>query len=152
MDMTDTRLLFHKPEPRKRLKARERVSYRDHVKAVRDYVFGRERGLCRCCRIRAAESMHELVFKSRGGKVSRKNSVAVCGDGVQGCHGLLQAHQVHYGTSQRGADATLTFTPITARAADYLRVKVGESIVSPLMRDCDDVAETARERREDAPK
>lgn len=138
MDMTDTGFAYPKPEPCKAKKARERVAYRDHVKAVRDYVFGRERGICRCCRVRHAESMHELVFKSRDGKVQRKNSVAVCGDGVQGCHGLLQRHEVIFGGSQRGAESTLTFTPTTQRAADHLRVKVGETIVSPLMRETDD--------------
>lgn len=143
MDMTNTGLGFPKPEPRKRVKAREKRSYADHVKAVRDYVFGRERGICRCCRARAAQSMHELVFKSLGGKVQRKNSVAVCGElgnDIEFCHGLLQAHQIIFGAGQRGAESTLTFTPTTQRAADHLRVKIGESIVSPLMRETDECA------------
>jgi hypothetical protein len=41
-----------------------------------------------------AESVHEIVPKSLGGKVSLENSIPVCGDGVRGCHGLLQRHEV----------------------------------------------------------
>jgi hypothetical protein len=140
VDMTDSRLAHPKPEPRKRVKARERRSFADHVKAVRDYVFGRERGTCRCCRARAAESMHELVFRSLGGKVSRKNSVAVCGDGVRGCHGLLQRHEVIHGAGVLGAESTLMFTPVTLRAADYMRINKNETIVSPPMRETEDGA------------
>lgn len=84
--------------------------------------------------------MHELVFRSRGGKVSRKNSIAVCGDGVEGCHGHLQAHRVQFGAGQRGAESTLVFTPVAQIAADWLRVKVGESIESPPMRNLDEMS------------
>lgn len=120
-----------KPEPRARTKRREKREHADIVAAVRTYVFGRERGLCRICRIRPADSMHELVPRSVGGKVSKRNSVAVCGLGTTGCHGLIQAHQIqwaeHYGI---GAQGPLTFTPISQTAADWLRVKVGERIES----------------------
>lgn len=39
-------------------------------------------------------SVHELVFKSLGGKVSLENSVTVCGSGTTGCHGYLQSHEI----------------------------------------------------------
>ena len=135
--MTSTGLAYPKPEPRKKVKARERRSWADHVKAVRDFVFGRERGICRCCRWRDAESMHELVFRSQGGKVSRKNSIAVCGDGVRGCHGFLQRHEINYMAGAGGAQSTLGFTAMTEAAADYMRIKRWETIMSPLMRETD---------------
>lgn len=38
--------------------------------------------------------MHEIVPRSLGGAVSRDNSVALCGDGVRGCHGKVQRHEL----------------------------------------------------------
>jgi hypothetical protein len=91
-------------------------------KSIREYVFEREQGICRCCRIRKAESMHELRFRSLGGKVSKRNSVALCGDGVQGCHGLLQRHEIDFACDIEGAEGLLKFQPKTQRAADWMRV------------------------------
>ncbi len=92
------------------------------AKPIREYVFEREQGICRCCRIRKAESMHELRFRSLGGKVSKKNSVAVCGDGVRGCHGMLQRLQIAYVCDSDGAEGQLRFCPLNAAAADWMRV------------------------------
>lgn len=127
-----------KPEKRQKT-ARARIKVRRKPKAERDaiaetrvFVFGRERGICRCCRFRPAESMHELRFKSLGGKVNKRNSVAVCGDGVNGCHGMLQRNQITY-EPRDGANGTLYFTPTDQTRADWLRIKLGERIESAPM-------------------
>lgn len=112
MDMgKHTGLALPKPESRKRVKAREDRAYAKHVKAIRAAVFARERGICRCCGYVAAESMHEIVFRSQGGKVSMENSIAVCGDGVRGCHGRLQRHEytVRLISKRNGAQGGLAF-------------------------------------------
>lgn len=124
-----------KPEPRKRVKARKVRQHRTRVHEIRDYVFMRERDICRCCRVRAAHSMHELQFRSVGGKVSKANSVAVCGSGTTLCHGFLQQHDIAWSGDIEGAEGTVSFTPLNERAASHLRIKLGESIVSPPMRD-----------------
>lgn len=95
--------------------------------AIREYVFEREQGMCRCCRCRRADSMHELLFRSLGGKVSKRNSVAVCGDGVRGCHGYLQRNEIDW---QGDAEERLSFQPLTKRAAEWMRIKLGLWIVS----------------------
>lgn len=94
---------------------------------IRDYVFEREQGICRCCRIRKAESMHELRFRSLGGKVSKRNSVAVCGDGVQRCHGFLQRNEIDWCGN---AEEQLSFQPNSKAAADWMRIKLGLWVVS----------------------
>lgn len=107
-----------------------RIQARD-TSDIRAYVFARERDLCRCCRCRPAESMHEMRFRSLGGKVGRKNSIAVCGDGVRGCHGLLQRHEIDWSAvTASGAEGTLLFTAMTGPAADHLKVAIGEVIES----------------------
>lgn len=63
------------------------------MRRIRVAVFARDGGRCRCCG-RPATSMHELRPRSLGGAVSLANSIAVCGDGVQGCHGRLQRHEI----------------------------------------------------------
>lgn len=101
---------------------------------IRAYVFARERDVCRCCRKRRAESMHEIVFRSQGGKISRKNSIAVCGDGVRGCHGFLQRHEIYVNFGAMvDAEAELLFQPATQAAADWVCVGLREVIASPLM-------------------
>lgn len=67
---------------------------RDRIAKVRAYIIARERNVCRCCRFRVGQSMHELLPRSRGGKISRTNSVWLCGDGVAGCHGLIQRYEI----------------------------------------------------------
>lgn len=124
-----------KPEPRKRAKSRTMRVYHGHVKETRDYVFARERGICRCCRIRAAESMHELRPKSLRGKVSKRNSVAVCGDGVRGCHGMLQRHEIAVRIDHTEAEGTVLFYPQTGKAADWMRIARYSFIESQPMRE-----------------
>jgi len=125
-----------KPEPRKKAKARKLRLHRMHVHDIRDYVFMRERNICRCCRAREAHSMHEMKPRSIGGQYSRKNSIAVCGTGTTMCHGFLQQHKIEWETNPMvGAEGFIVFTPKTQLAADHMKVKLGESIVSPPMRD-----------------
>lgn len=102
---------------------------------VRVYVFGRERNICRCCRKRRADSMHELRFRSLGGKVSRQNSVAVCGDGVNGCHGYLQRNEISYVLQQQdfGAERALIFRPETRKACEWMELTPGHCILSEPM-------------------
>lgn len=125
MDMTIKGFAHPKPEPRKTKKAREREHYADYVAKIRAYVFGRERGICRCCMLRSAESMHELQSKGAGGLVSKKNSVAVCGRLVgaePSCHTYLQQRQIQWSHEGRGAEGTLLFVPTTAIASDWMRI------------------------------
>lgn len=135
MDMSDARLAYPKPEARVKTKARQEKIRVTSVKDVRQYVFARERNLCRCCRIRPAESMHEIRPRSVGGKVSRKNSVALCGSGTTGCHGHAQGHRISIGGSILGAEAELVFTANNQAAAEHCRIKVGEQIVSRPMQE-----------------
>lgn len=62
-------------------------------KAVKRAVMERDAHTCRVCG-KPAESVHELRFQSLGGKVALANSIAVCGDGVRGCHGKLQRNRL----------------------------------------------------------
>jgi hypothetical protein len=103
------------------------------TKDVRAYVFARERDICRICRKRPATSMHELQFRSCGGRVSKRNSVAACGDGVSGCHGFAQRHEIAWDDYGLGAEGTLVFEPTTYRAADWMQIKFGSKLISPPM-------------------
>lgn len=94
---------------------------------IRAYVFAREQEICRCCRLRRAESMHELRFRSLGGKVSKRNSIAVCGTGTTGCHGFLQAWQISW---VGDAQDLLQFRAKTEVAAEWMRVSVDQWIAS----------------------
>lgn len=126
-----------KGEPRKRTKARKDRQHRDHVTDTRIYVFGRERDVCRCCRFRSAQSMDELTARGAGGRVSKRNSIAVCGEivgAVPSCHTYLQLNQIACDQTELGAEGPLVFRPLTREAADWLHVKVGESILSEPMR------------------
>lgn len=122
-----------KPERRAKTKARaDRVARKDK-KTVREYVFEREQNICRCCRLRPAESMHEIRFRSLGGKVSKTNSIAVCGNGVAGCHGFLQRNAIYVSETpfvNRGAEGELYFQPHEQDAADYMRVALYEGLAS----------------------
>lgn len=130
-----------KPEKREK-KAPTRIrthrkpkAERDAISAIRQYVFGRERDTCRVCRCRLAQSMHEIVSRGRRGKISRRNSIAVCGQLGNGheCHGKLQRVEISVDASVEGAEGTLKFTAKTSAAADWLKIKVGESIESQPM-------------------
>lgn len=123
-------------KPERGTKAREKRKARRTRsatgKVVREYVFARERNLCRVTRFLPAVSMHELRPRSLGGRVSRRNSVAVHGDGVNGIHGLLQRHEITYvfETPELGAEGTVIFTAQTSAAAELMKVRLGESIAS----------------------
>lgn len=130
-----TGLAFPKPEPRKRTTERKkRVKYLTHHE-VHDYCFGRERDICRCCRKRNAESMHEIQGRGRGGRVSPVNSIAVCGALVGGtsCHTFLQREEIAVSASNVGAEGTLLFEPRSQRAADHMGIPLGDSLESPIM-------------------
>lgn len=128
---------IRKPEPRKKSKRRAQRIYANYAATVRAYIFGRERDICRICRIRRAESRHELVLRSQGGKVSRVNSIAVCGTIVgasPSCHTYIQAKEILWrGIPKVNAEGTLVFTPVTERAAEWMRVAVNQSIESAPM-------------------
>lgn len=130
------------PQPkgpsRKTLKSRKARVHRGNVTEVRAYVFARERNLCRCCRFRPAESMHELRPKSLRGRVSKTNSVALCGSGTTGCHGYCQSNQIRYAAGEYGAEGPVIFTPVTHPAAEWLRIMQHEQIESRPMRDMEE--------------
>ncbi len=93
---------------------------------IRAYVFAREENICRCCRLRRAESMHELLPRGRGGKVHKRNSVALCGKLVGTevcCHTFLQQAEIDYYATPLGAEGLLQFKPKTQAAADWMRVE-----------------------------
>lgn len=125
-----------KGDPRKRTKAREKRKAAKERISVHDYVFARERYICRCCRLRRAESMHELQFRSLRGKASRTNSIAVCGAIAVGlnCHALLQHLEIDWTGGKTRAEGTLYFKPRTQTARDHLRVTDSQWIESLPMR------------------
>lgn len=91
---------------------------------VRGYVFERETGICRCCRRRPAESMHELrsagAMGSRVKATNPHNSIAVCGRLVgtdRSCHSFLQTHAI---TWSGDAEGVLTFEPRTETARRWM--------------------------------
>jgi 5-methylcytosine-specific restriction endonuclease McrA len=77
-----------KPVPRIVEKLARRQRHTATIKTVRAAVWKRERGMCRICRVRPAKHLHELRFRSLGGRVSTANSIAVCAID----HQLLHAH------------------------------------------------------------
>lgn len=122
-----------KGEPRKRRKAREARLEGDEHAAIRVYVFGREEGICRCCRIRAAESRHERISRGRRGGITKKNCIAVCGTivgAVPSCHTYLQLNQIEERATTAGAEGLLEFRPLTRAAADWMRVPIGQWVAS----------------------
>lgn len=131
------------PKPPKRVKTPKRAirvkakpkGERDRVAETHQYCFGRERDTCRACRSRLGQSMHEIIPRSRGGKISRRNSIAVCGELGNGheCHGLCQRGELQVTMGPEGAEGTLIFTAKTRAAADWLKIKIGESIESQPM-------------------
>lgn len=112
-----------------RVKAKPKAE-RDRITEIRQYVIGRERNMCRCCRFRRGASLHEMRFRSQGGKISKKNSIWVCGDGVSGCHGLMQAHAIAVDYRELGAEGVVQFLPKTQKALDWLRLAGDRAIES----------------------
>lgn len=49
---------------------------------------------CWVCKVKPHESVHEVKFKSRGGKAVQDNQIATCGSGTTGCHGACQRHWI----------------------------------------------------------
>ena len=124
-----------KPEKRSTTKNRARRQHRERTAEIRAYVFGRERGICRCCRIARADSMHELRPRSLGGKVSKQNSIAVCGSGTTLCHGYLQRLEIEFKFREHGsgAERAIEFRPRTQKAADQMRVALHQWVLSEPM-------------------
>lgn len=94
--------------------------------AIKDAVFRRDGGRCRVCGAPATE-MHELVFRSRGGKRSLYNSIAVCDWRANSCHQMLQKHVIthRFWSESFGADSTITFTMGPRRWESRPSVTVG---------------------------
>tara|TARA_R110000824_G_scaffold8899_3_gene40409 strand:- start:19756 stop:20097 length:342 start_codon:yes stop_codon:yes gene_type:complete len=95
---------FPKPIPRKKEKRQREAKNREWVSWVRVKVFEREKNQCRVCQ-QQAEEMHEMRFRSLGGLVSLKNSIAVC----RSCHRDLQQHRIDVVGDD--ANGILTFDP-----------------------------------------
>lgn len=109
------------PKPtktRKQLKDRRHRAESATTKAVRLAVFDREQSTCRCCKVRLAESLHEIKPRSLGGKRTLSNCVALCGSGTTGCHGFVQSYRIV--TIGRDAEQALTFIPQTPDAKDWM--------------------------------
>ncbi len=123
--VADIRL--HKPTPRVVTKKIRDAKIEEHRQTVRDAVFTRDQGICRCCRAHATE-MHELRFRSLGGKRSLYNSIAVCTalSGGNNCHRLLQTHVIAYAFKNHriGANGPIIFNMGT-------RVWISEPSFSP---------------------
>jgi 5-methylcytosine-specific restriction endonuclease McrA len=118
----DTSQLAHpKGKTRKQVKAKAKRTRAAHVAEVRAYVFAREGGVCRCCGIREAQSMHEIRPRSLGGTVSRENSIAACGSGTTGCHGFMQNHEISVEPTDlaKWAEGRLVFRALTMRAMTH---------------------------------
>lgn len=103
---------------RKRAKKKRKRAESKATKAIRAEVFERDHHMCRCCGTRPAQSMHEIVPRSLGGKVSLDNSIALCGSGTTGCHGYCQSYRIWI--DGRDAMKPLTFTPATQQAREWM--------------------------------
>jgi hypothetical protein len=79
--------------------------------------------------------MHELRPKSLRGKVSKYNSIAVCGDGVRGCHGYLQRHEITFDVGDNRAEAGIYFMPRTDAARTWMKLGEKHGLESPPMRE-----------------
>lgn len=75
-------------------KRREEREEAEETKRVRAIVFQTAANVCMVCRIRWAQSMHEEPPRSTGTKPSLEHSIACCGSGTTGCHGLLQSKRI----------------------------------------------------------
>lgn len=126
---------YRAQKPPRRIRPRRKPkAERDRIAEVRQYVFARERHVCRCCRFRMAESMHELRPKSLRGRVSKRNSIAVCGDGVRGCHGHLQRHEITFDVRTEGAEGGIYFMPRTEQARAWMKLGERHGVESLPMR------------------
>jgi hypothetical protein len=115
-----------KPIPRVVTKKIRDKQIEQHRQTVREQVFARDQGICRCCRAHATE-MHELRFRSLGGKRSLDNSIAVCTAlGGNNCHRMLQTNVITYAfkSATRGANGPIVFNVGT-------RVWISEPALTP---------------------
>jgi 5-methylcytosine-specific restriction endonuclease McrA len=103
---------IEKPVTRKREKAARKRAQAKVTATVRAFVFTRDKGRCRVCGGQAHE-LHELRFRSLGGKVSMHNSIAIC----RGCHSDMQEHRVDYMfiDDRLGANGLIHFTHVTKK-------------------------------------
>lgn len=107
-----TGFAFGKPTPRVLVKKARKTAESSDEKRIKREVRARDK-FCRVCLYRPSAEVHELVFKSKGGKVSLFNSLGVCAARNSGlCHQLLQTHAIGYCFKQpgRGADGPMTFS------------------------------------------
>lgn len=63
-----------------------------YPKALMDALEARCDGMCERCETKPAGNVHHRLLKSRGGKDTPENCVAVCGTGTTGCHGWIHGH------------------------------------------------------------
>lgn len=93
MSIDYSQLALPKGTPRVVLKSLKAKAAEKHRKDIKAQVFARDGGKCRVCGGQA-EEMHELEFRSLGGKRSLENSIAVCIFRGNNCHRLLQTHAI----------------------------------------------------------
>jgi hypothetical protein len=104
MSRSEDGLKFPKPVSKKTEKRKKKSKNRAWVSWVRERVFTRDSHRCRVCQ-KPAEEMHEIQFRSLGGLVSLKNSIAVC----RSCHQDLQ--QLRVDVVGDDANGELEFVP-----------------------------------------
>jgi hypothetical protein len=102
---------------RRKRKRDKKKAHREAVQTVRPAIFAASGGICVCCGVRRAESMHEEVPRSLGGKVSLDNSIPVCGSGTTKCHGFLQRNAIKV---TRDDEGRRVFTPTTRAAIAWM--------------------------------
>lgn len=75
-------MMFPKPEPRKRMKARKQRQQAKADRQVYAAVTARDGGCCRVCGSRVNVHRHHLKPRSLGGETTESNLVLLCG----ACH------------------------------------------------------------------
>jgi hypothetical protein len=82
--------VWGRPDPKPR--PRERLSKQDYRLLQSQVVRGKA---CRICLVNRAESAHHIVPRNpaEGGDDVYENLVELCGDGVRGCHGDVEARR-----------------------------------------------------------
>jgi hypothetical protein len=108
------------PRPEKRIKATQA----DWLK-----LYAEKMGPCRVCGVRLqdwAMSLHHIVSKSLGGSDVADNLAPLCGSGVTGCHGLIEAHDPTAGVKLRAnlTEAELLYAS-SLKGWDYLERRYG---------------------------
>src|SRR5579864_2885590 len=98
---------FAKQRPRVIEKKLKRAAMETERKSIKAQVFRRDSGRYRVCGAPATD-LHELRFRSLGGKRSLHNSITVCDWRHTNCHALLQTLVIAYAFASEsfGADST----------------------------------------------